>query len=152
MNGHALAISRKVREPKDVFALTKTKRIKDHVLLAIHLSRHLVTKMVQMVPDGRGCGSFDTSKIVQESLLRKSDGIVLAHNHLNETTAQPNKEDIKFTKILIHVGRLTGAHIVDHVIFGKSGYYSFKEHGRLFKKGKNYSFRSPRRVFRLCGR
>ena len=153
MNGHTLTTPKKIKESKDVLALVRAKRIKQHVLVAIHMSRRLAMKFMQMVPDGDGCGSFDTSKIVRQSIVRDSEAIILTHTHPDEATISPNKEDIKLTKILIKVGRLTGAQVVDHIILGKGSYYSFKEHGRLFKKGRNYKFTGKRPVFKLvCGR
>ena len=153
MNGHTLTTPRKVKDSKDVLDLVRAKRIKSHVLIAIHLSQRLAAKFMQTVPDGGGCGSFDTSKIVRESIIRGSEAIIMAHNHPKEITVSPNKDDIRMTKTLIRVGRLTGAQVVDHIILGKGTYYSFKEHGRLFKKGRNYRFTGPRPVFKLvCSR
>jgi DNA repair protein RadC len=55
---------------------------------------------------------------------------VLAHNHPSGDTS-PSKEDLIFTKRLKDAGELLGVTLLDHIILGKNGHYSFKANGQL---------------------
>ena len=57
-----------------------------------------------------------------------ADTIIIAHNHpsgLNE----PSHEDTLVTRRVFEAGKLMGIELIDHLIFSKSGYYSFAANG-----------------------
>jgi DNA repair protein RadC len=56
--------------------------------------------------------------------------VIVSHNHPSGST-EPSKEDIEITKRLKDAGELVGIPVLDHVIVGKFGSYSFVEHGLL---------------------
>ncbi|GAB6275071.1 MAG: hypothetical protein STSR0004_19360 [Peptococcaceae bacterium] len=47
------------------------------------------------------------------------------HNHPSGNV-EPSKEDVDITNRLLEVGKIIGIEIIDHVIIGKNGYFSFK--------------------------
>jgi DNA repair protein RadC len=56
--------------------------------------------------------------------------IVVSHNHPSgRTDASP--EDRNITSNLTQAGNILGIPVLDHVIIGKNGYFSFVEHGLL---------------------
>ena len=56
--------------------------------------------------------------------------IIVAHNHPSGVL-KPSREDILVTDRLKQSGKLLGIELLDHVIIGKSGYFSFKDEGVL---------------------
>jgi DNA repair protein RadC len=56
--------------------------------------------------------------------------IILAHNHPSGNT-DPSPEDKEITNRLIKAADILGIRILDHIIFCKTGFYSFKEHGAI---------------------
>lgn len=56
--------------------------------------------------------------------------IIVVHNHPSGDPA-PSREDEEVTKTLAQAGRILNIPILDHIIIGKHGYYSFKEKGYL---------------------
>ena len=68
-----------------------------------------------------------TREIFKEAYLVSASTIVCLHNHpSNDTT--PSKADIIFTEHLMRTGEIQGIPVVDHIIVGKTNYYSFYEH------------------------
>ena len=53
-------------------------------------------------------------------------GIILVHNHPN-SSPQPSKEDIEFTKIIQSLALQLGFEVLDHIIVGKKEFYSFNQ-------------------------
>jgi len=51
---------------------------------------------------------------------------ILVHNHPGGD-AKPSAEDIAFTKKICEVGKLLDVEMLDHIILGEDGYFSFRE-------------------------
>jgi DNA repair protein RadC len=56
--------------------------------------------------------------------------IILAHNHPSGN-ARPSREDREVTGSLARAGETMGIQVLDHLIIGAPGHYSFKEHGLI---------------------
>ncbi len=54
--------------------------------------------------------------------------IIVAHNHPSGNL-KPSEEDIELTKRLVSAGEILGIEVIDHIIFSKEGYFSFKKEG-----------------------
>ena len=60
--------------------------------------------------------------------------MILIHNH-PAGSINPSYEDIYMTNKFISIGRMMDIEVIDHIIVGKDGYYSFLEsNGELFEK------------------
>lgn len=61
-----------------------------------------------------------------------STAFMIAHNHPSGSL-NPSMDDDKVTKELKQAGELIGIQLLEHIIvaFGTSGYYSYKEEGRI---------------------
>ena len=57
-------------------------------------------------------------------------GIIVAHNHPSGDP-RPSVEDRAATRRLERAGRILGVPLLDHVVIGEGGYYSFREEGGL---------------------
>ena len=56
--------------------------------------------------------------------------LILAHNHPS-LALKPSAQDIKLTKKLVRISRILEIPIVDHLIFTKEFYFSFKENNLI---------------------
>lgn len=72
----------------------------------------------------------DPKVIFQKGLEILASGIILVHNHPSGNL-KPSQADIDLTKKLREGGQLLDMPVLDHVIFGESGYYSFADEGLI---------------------
>lgn len=56
--------------------------------------------------------------------------IVLVHNHPSDNL-RPSQADMSITRKLVAAGKSLDIRVLDHIIIGSSGYYSFADHGVL---------------------
>ena len=73
-----------------------------------------------------GCFSATVSKCVAWSFASS----IVAHNHPTGSL-DPSPSDVEVTKQLKAAGDVMGITLLDHIIFNRSGYFSFLESGRL---------------------
>jgi DNA repair protein RadC len=57
-------------------------------------------------------------------------GIIAVHNHPSGDP-EPSPEDLKVTRQIAEAGKLLGIPLFDHIIIGRTNYYSFKDAGLL---------------------
>ena len=69
-------------------------------------------------------------EVFKDAIKESANSIILVHNHPNGNS-NPSQPDIEVTKILIESGKLLFIPVLDHIIIGKDGYYSFAERGKL---------------------
>ncbi len=69
-------------------------------------------------------------EILRKAILLKSSAIIVAHNHPSDDV-NPSQNDIDLTKKLYKSSILIGVPLLDHIIIGKSSYFSFKNHFML---------------------
>lgn len=75
-------------------------------------------------------------EIFADAITDRAAGIIFVHNHPSGDS-EPSKQDIEITKRLVEVGKIVGIEVIDHIIIGKDGYYSFQGEGMLKKDEKN---------------
>ncbi|MBM5782202.1 MAG: DNA repair protein RadC [Pelagibacterales bacterium] len=68
--------------------------------------------------------------IAKKALLLNSASIILMHNHPT-SELKPSNADIKTTNEIINALKNLEIKILDHLIIGSSGYFSFKEEGLI---------------------
>lgn len=69
-------------------------------------------------------------EVFKNAYLFSASSIILVHNHPTGNVI-PSKQDYDLTKNIISVGNILGIKVLDHVIIGKSNYYSFLENGDM---------------------
>ncbi len=119
-------------EPSKVFHrfrfLQKAKQEQCHVLHLNHKKRCTYQEIVAI-------GSRDTVQVYPTDVLRTpiwigTQEVIVVHNHPGES--QASKEDVAWTLALSQGAyQLHQINIVDHVIIGADGYFSFLEKGLL---------------------
>lgn len=65
-------------------------------------------------------------ELVVELLVNYASSYILAHNHPSGNPL-PSEDDIKKTLQLAHETKDLGITLIDHIVMGNKGYYSFKE-------------------------
>ena len=65
-------------------------------------------------------------EIFADPLTDRAAAIICCHNHPSGSL-EPSQEDLTLTKRLRDIGLLLGVPLLDHVIFTRSGYFSFLE-------------------------
>ena len=66
-------------------------------------------------------------KVVEHALKNKAASVILAHNHSGGSLT-PSEEDKNITQVLIKALGTVDVNVLDHIIIGFEGYFSFKEH------------------------
>ncbi len=65
-------------------------------------------------------------RIIESALTYHAAGLLLTHNHPSGYP-QPSDEDKKITSAIAEAARTMDIRIIDHIIVGKKGYFSFVE-------------------------
>lgn len=77
-------------------------------------------------------------EIFKEAYLLSASYIICVHNHPTGNVI-PSKEDFMVTERLKEIGELLGIKVIDHIIVGKTTYYSFFENNHIwYAKDKKY--------------
>lgn len=70
-------------------------------------------------------------EVFKEAYLHSASSIVCLHNHPSGDVI-PSREDIRFTRNLVEIGKMQGIPVVDHIIVSDNNYYSFYESDNNF--------------------
>lgn len=68
--------------------------------------------------------------IIKRALANDSTGLILIHNHPSGI-CEPSMDDRKLTSAIREAAKTINIRLIDHIIVGKSGYFSFSEKGLL---------------------
>lgn len=85
-------------------------------------------------------GTVDCCHVHPRDIIRtvcqdNASSYIICHNHPLQT-AKPSAKDIQFTKKLHSISQLMMIPLVDHIILGNDGYFSFADFGILKFTGK----------------
>jgi len=69
-------------------------------------------------------------EVFKAAILANAAAVILVHNHPSGET-EPSREDRELTRRINEAGDLIGIKLLDHVIVGDHGYYSFAGSGLL---------------------
>ncbi len=124
-----------IRTDRDVFQLVSEmadKKQEYFLTLTVDGANNLIQKRTVFI------GTLNQSlihprEIFADAIADRAAGIILVHNHPSGKST-PSKEDFDVTDRLLKAGKLMGIEILDHIIVGKNGYYSFQKNG-YFNKG-----------------
>ena len=70
-------------------------------------------------------------RIVEAALAHHAAGLILIHNHPSGHP-EPSEEDRRLTQAVAAAARTVDIRLLDHIIVGRDGYYSFREEGLGF--------------------
>lgn len=69
-------------------------------------------------------------EVFADALSDRASAVIVAHNHPSGGL-EPSTSDINITAQLKAAGAIVGIELLDHIIFNRTGYFSFLEAGRL---------------------
>jgi len=69
-------------------------------------------------------------EVFSPAIEKRAASIIIAHNHPSGVL-KPSREDMLVTDRLKQSGKLLGIEVLDHIIFGINGFYSFKDEDLL---------------------
>jgi len=69
-------------------------------------------------------------QIIKAALTHKAAGLILSHNHPSGDP-EPSQEDKHLTRSVVEAARTVEIRVLDHLIVGKNGYFSFQENRLL---------------------
>lgn len=67
-------------------------------------------------------------EVFADAITDRASGIILAHNH-PEGGVEPSEADADVTRRIKQAGEIVGIHLLDHIIFNPTAYFSFLEEG-----------------------
>lgn len=76
-------------------------------------------------------------EIVKEAIHKGALSVVLVHNHPSGSPS-PSEADRKITKKLLFAAKELDLNLLDHMIVGREGYYSFYEQGLIERYNGEY--------------
>jgi DNA repair protein RadC len=122
----------KISTPADVLPLLQhfSDRKQEH-FLAVSINGANEVLHVRVV----SIGLIDRSpvhprEVFADALTDRASGIIVAHNHPTGGL-EPSPSDVEITKQLKAAGTVIGITLLDHIIFNRTGYFSFIEAGQL---------------------
>ena len=74
--------------------------------------------------------SVHPREVFADALTDRASGVIVAHNH-PAGSLEPSAWDVEVTKQLKAAGDVVGVALLDHIIFNRTGYYSFLESGKF---------------------
>lgn len=72
----------------------------------------------------------DVRILLKKALDCMASGIILCHNHPSGSL-RPSMQDDSLTRKIAEASRLFDIAVMDHLIVGQSGYYSYRDEGKL---------------------
>jgi len=69
-------------------------------------------------------------RIIEGALSQHASGLILVHNHPSGH-CRPSNEDLSLTRNIVEAVRMIDIRILDHIVVGREGYFSFKENNLL---------------------
>ena len=69
-------------------------------------------------------------EVFADAVADRASGIIVAHNH-PAGPLEPSSSDLTVTRQLKSAGEIVGIELLDHIIFNRTGYFSFLENGTL---------------------
>lgn len=105
--------------------------LKKEVFMVLLLNSANVLIREQRISEGTLNASLvHPREVFQPAISELAAAIILIHNHPSGEK-QPSNEDRHITQRLVSVGKLLDIPVLDHIIIGREGYFSFKEEGEL---------------------
>jgi DNA repair protein RadC len=119
-----------IGSPEDVYALVKRyagKQQEHFIVITLNGTHEPITLSLVFI------GLVNRTIIHPREVFSRAiqDGsvaVIVAHNHPSGQL-KPSEQDLDVTRNLSEAGEIIGIHLLDHLIFNKKGYFSFRKEG-----------------------
>ena len=93
-------------------------------------ARSSIIRSEVMYKGNRNTATIGIDEILRKAILMKASYLIVAHNHPSDDVS-PSRADIEVTEKLSAACKIVQIPLVDHIIVGRSSYFSFKNHSML---------------------
>ena len=118
----------RIREPKDVLPLLQyllDRRQETFVCISLSGAHEVIAARVVTIGLVNAC-QVHPREVLADPLTDRACSIIVAHNHPSGDVT-PSDDDRTVTERLRNAAAVLGINFLDHIIFSRKGYYSFKE-------------------------
>jgi len=113
------------------FARVKLSGFFNEVFMVIYLNAKNEVIDYEIIQEGTVDGAIIyPRRVIESAILHHAAGIILVHNHPSGHP-EASVDDKELTRTLRDVAKFMDVRVVDHIIVGKNGYFSFAERGLL---------------------
>ena len=122
----------RIRRPEDIIPLVShmADRRQEHLIsITLNGAHEVITSRIISVGTANSAVAHPR-EIFQGAIVDGACAIALAHNHPSGNV-EPSEDDKAVTRRVAEAGKLLGITLIDHVIFGRSGFFSFKTAGLI---------------------
>jgi len=119
----------KIRSSREVFEIVmpRLRDLKKEVFKVVMLNPQNRIIDIADLEEGTVDQAYPIKReIFHQALQHFAASIICVHNHPSGE-CQPSEEDIAFTRDLVSCGTTLEVQVLDHLIIGSSGYFSFKD-------------------------
>ncbi|MBC7098251.1 DNA repair protein RadC [Candidatus Bipolaricaulota bacterium] len=121
-----------IREPEDAlpfFQEIRDKKQEHFAVLTLNGAGEVIQLRIVTV------GLLDSTQVhprevFADAISDRAAAIIIGHNHPSGQL-QPSPEDIALTRRIVEAGKLLGIDVLDHLIVGKTGFFSFAKNALL---------------------
>jgi DNA repair protein RadC len=122
-----------IRSSRDVVAAFRPRLVdaREERFYAVPVdARHRPLRVVEVARGGLASCPVSPADVFRQVLGAAAAAVVLVHNHPSGAPS-PSREDQAFTTRMVRAGALLGIEVLDHVIVGREGDFSFLDAGWL---------------------
>jgi DNA repair protein RadC len=122
----------RIRAPSDVLPLIRhiADRKQEH-LMAITLNGANEVIAVRVITVGLlNRTQVHPREVFADAVTDRAAALILAHNHPSGSV-EPSADDRAVTRRIKDAGEVLGISLLDHLVFARRGYFSFKEAGEI---------------------
>jgi len=114
----------------DLYAPRLRDRKKETFLVLLLDAKNRVVREVTVSEGSLTASLAHPREVFNEAVRDSAAAILCLHNHPTGDPA-PSERDTQITRQLHAAGKVLGIHLLDHIILGDPGYYSFADAGQL---------------------
>ena len=122
-----------LRTSAEVYAYMRHRleRLNHEEFWVLHLSHaNRVMRSERVGQGGISATAVDARLIAKSALDNMSSGLILVHNHPSGTN-RPSGPDDAVTRKIADICKIIDVKVLDHLIISPTGYYSYRDEGRL---------------------
>jgi len=122
-----------IKEPEAVVKAIRASikdKAKEHFKLILLNPRNKIIGISTISIGTLNASLVHPREVFKDAITHSAASVILAHNHPSGDP-EPSEDDIKITKKLVDSGKILGIEVLDHIVIGKSNFFSFKERGLI---------------------
>jgi len=105
-------------------------REREHFVSLLLDTKHRVLREVLVAVGSLNESVVHPREVFKSAISESAAAVIFVHNHPSGNP-EPSPQDRRLTERLCQAGQLVGIRVLDHLIVGADGYFSFAEHGLI---------------------